>query len=205
MTRVFADRPLRPFGVADHWGSHRAIGLIQGFFRRENNMTDHSFGSPAMSSRASTHTRARTRTPAQVASLVVGIAFLLVGILGFIPGVTENFDDMTFAGQESGAELLGVFQVSVLHNLVHVLFGVVGIAAATRHSSSRSFLIVGGIVYLALWIYGLAVDPESDANFVPVNDADDWLHLGLGAGMLVLGLALGRTRDVGDRTAHRVS
>jgi hypothetical protein len=168
-------------------------------------MTDHSFGSPAMSSRASTHTRARTRTPAQVASLVVGIAFLLVGILGFIPGVTENFDDMTFAGQESGAELLGVFQVSVLHNLVHVLFGVVGIAAATRHSWSRSFLIVGGIVYLALWIYGLAVDPESDANFVPVNDADDWLHLGLGAGMLVLGLALGRTRDVGDRTAHRVS
>lgn len=138
------------------------------------------------------HRDTNTRTPAQVAAMIVGIAFLLVGIAGFIPGVTENFDDMTFAGHESGAELLGVFQVSVLHNIVHLLFGVVGLAVAGRHASSRAYLIGGGLIYLALWVYGLATDHESDANFVPLNDADNWLHLGLGAGMLLLGLVLAR-------------
>ena len=49
--------------------------------------------------------------------------FLLVGILGFIPGITTGYDDLSFAGHHSEAELLGIFQVSVLHNLVHVAFG----------------------------------------------------------------------------------
>lgn len=145
------------------------------------------------------HGDADSRTPAQVASLVVGIAFLLLGIAGLVPGVTENFDDMTFAGNESGAELLGVFQVSVLHNILHLFFGVAGIAAAARHASSRAYLLVGGLAYLALWLYGLAIDHDSDANFVPLNEADNWLHLGLGVGMLILGLALGR----GHRDTHR--
>ena len=56
----------------------------------------------------------------------------------------------------------------------------------------RAFLIGGGQVYLVLWIYGLAVDAESDANFVPLDDADNWLHLALGLGMVALGLALSR-------------
>jgi hypothetical protein len=131
--------------------------------------------------------------------LIVGFVFLAVGILGFIPGVTENLDDITFASHESGAELLGVFQVSVLHNVVHLLFGVIGIAAASRHASSRTYLIAGGLVYLALWVYGLIVDHDSDANFVPLNDADNWLHLGLGAGMVLLGLILGRDYTPVDR------
>ena len=153
----------------------------------------------APSSRMALHRDVHTRTPAQIASLILGIVFLAVGILGFIPGVTQNFDDITFAGHESGAELLGVFQVSVLHNIVHLLFGVVGIAAAARHSASRTFLIGGGIVYLVIWLYGLLVDHDSDANFVPLNDADDWLHLGLGAGMVLLGLILGRDDTAVDR------
>jgi hypothetical protein len=153
------------------------------------------------SSRMSLHRDTHARTPAQIASLVVGIVFLAVGILGFVPGITENLDDIKFASHESGAELLGVFQVSVLHNVVHLLFGVIGIAAASRHASSRSYLIAGGLVYLALWVYGLIVDHDSDANFVPLNDADNWLHLGLGAGMIVLGLALGR--DQYDRLDDR--
>lgn len=57
-----------------------------------------------------------------------------------------------------------------------------------RSSSARYFLAIGGLVYLALWIYGLAVDHGTDANFVPLNDADNWLHLGLGVGMLLLAL-----------------
>ena len=135
----------------------------------------------------------RSTTPLQSASAAVGAVFLLVGIAGFIPGVTTNYDDMLFAGHESGAELLGVFNVSVLHNVVHLAFGLAGLALARSWATARYFLVVGGVVYLALWVYGLLVHEKStNANFVPLNEADNWLHLGLGAVMLALGFGLGR-------------
>jgi len=135
----------------------------------------------------------RERSPVQVAALFVGIAFLLVGILGFVPGITTNlYSGLDFAGHMGDAKLLGLFQVSILHNIVHLLFGIAGIALAKTFSGARTYLIGGGIIYLVLWIYGLVVDMGSDANFVPVNSADNWLHFLLGATMVVLGLALGR-------------
>ena len=137
-----------------------------------------------------------TRPLVRTAAAVVGAVFLLVGILGFIPGITTNFGEMQFAGHESGAKLLGVFQVSVLHNLVHLLFGVAGLAMSRTVPAARSFLIGGGVIYLVLWLYGLVVGEESAANFVPLNNADDWLHLLLAIGMLALGFYLGR-RSVG--------
>jgi hypothetical protein len=111
-----------------------------------------------------------------------------VGVLGFIPGITTDYDLMTFAGHESGAKLLGVFEVSILHNLVHLLFGIAGVAMARTVSNARLYLIGGGAVYLVLWLYGLVIDHDSAANFVPVNGADNWLHLFLGLGMIALGL-----------------
>jgi hypothetical protein len=54
------------------------------------------------------------------------------------------------------------------------------------------YLVGGGIVYLLLWLYGLVIDHDSSANFVPLNTADNWLHLLLGVGMAGLGFALGR-------------
>ena len=101
---------------------------------------------------------------------------------------------MTFAGHESEAELFGIFQVSILHNIVHLVFGVVGLAAARSALNARRYLIVGGVIYLVLWLYGLLIDQDSSANFVPVNSADNWLHLVLGIGMVALGFALGRSR-----------
>jgi hypothetical protein len=124
----------------------------------------------------------------QTAALAVGAVFLLVGVLGFIPGVTTDYDLMTFAGHESGAKLLGVFEVSILHNLVHALFGIAGLAMARSVSGARLYLIGGGAVYLVLWLYGLVIDHDGAANFVPVNGADNWLHLFLGLGMIALGL-----------------
>jgi hypothetical protein len=133
-----------------------------------------------------------TATPLQTAATVVAATFLLVGVLGFIPGVTSNYDSMEFAGHESGAELLGVFQVSVLHNLVHLLFGIAGLALARTWSGARAFLLGGGAIYAVLFVYGLLVDHHSEANFVPLNDADNVLHIVLAIGMIGLGLALGR-------------
>jgi hypothetical protein len=133
-----------------------------------------------------------TRHPVQLAATVVAAVFLLVGVLGFIPGVTTEYDGMTFAGHESTAMLLGVFHVSILHNIVHLLFGIVGLALARTVSGAGGFLIGGGAVYLVLWIYGLVIDHDSAANFVPLNGADNWLHLFLGIGMVGLGVALRR-------------
>lgn len=132
----------------------------------------------------------RTYSAVQIAAAAVGAVFFLVGILGFIPGVTTDYDMLTGAGHHSGAKLLGIFEVSVLHNVVHLLFGVAGLAMARMARSAQAYLIGGGIIYLVLWIYGMLIDQDSSANFVPVNDADNWLHFGLGVGMVAVGFLI---------------
>lgn len=119
---------------------------------------------------------------------VVGAVFLLVGVLGFVPGVTTDYDTMSFAGHTSEAKLLGIFQVSILHNIVHLLFGLAGLAMARSTPGAINYLIGGGVVYLVLFVYGLLIDHESSANFVPVNSADNVLHLVLGLGMIGAGI-----------------
>ena len=126
--------------------------------------------------------------------MAVGVTFLLVGIAGFVPGITTDYDTLAFAGEDSEAKLLGVFQVSVLHNIVHLAFGVLGVYAARLARTSYLYLVGGGVVYLLLTLYGAVIDRSSDANFVPFNTADNWLHLVLGLGMVALGVALGRDR-----------
>ena len=134
----------------------------------------------------------------RTAAKAVGAVFLLVGILGFIPGITSNYDQMSFAGHMSGAKLLGLFQVSVLHNIVHLLFGVAGLALSRATRTAFLYLVGGGVIYLVLWIYGLVVDMGSQANFVPLNTADNWLHLLLGLGMVAVGFLT--YRAVGPRS-----
>ena len=130
----------------------------------------------------------RDRTPVQSLAALVGAVFLLVGILGFIPGITTHYGDLSFAGHDSGAKLLGIFQVSILHNIVHLLFGVVGLALAKSAEGARTFLIGGGVVYLVLWLLGIV----GGGDWIPVNTADNWLHFVLGAGMIALGFVTGR-------------
>ncbi|MBD8042378.1 DUF4383 domain-containing protein [Arthrobacter sp. Sa2BUA2] len=134
------------------------------------------------------------RTSAQVAALVFGIIFLVIGVLGFIPGITANYSALYFSGYDSEAVLLGVFQVSVLHNVVHLLLGFLGLWMARTHSSAKTYLIGAGVLYLLLFIYGLIIPLNGAWNFVPFNWADNWLHLGLGAVMIILGFALGDDR-----------
>lgn len=72
------------------------------------------------SSAHSNATAGRTTSTLQKVTTVVGAVFVLVGIAGFIPGVTTHYDQLSFAGHESMALLLGVFMVSILHNIVHL-------------------------------------------------------------------------------------
>ena len=132
------------------------------------------------------------RTLAQTLALVFGAVFVLVGILGFIPGITEDAPG-DFAGEDSGGSLLGVFQVSVLHNLVHLLFGIAGLALARRWDTARTYLLGGGIVYLALFLLGLL----GAMDWLPADDTDDWLHLVLGIALLA-GWYVSRREEEGD-------
>ena len=129
----------------------------------------------------------KDRTPVQRLAALFGVVFLLVGILGFVPGITTHYGDLSFAGHNSGAKLLGIFQTSILHNIVHLAFGV-GILMAKTPGGARTYLVGGGIVYLAVWIVGAI----GGLDWLPVNTADNYLHIGLGAGMVALGLIAGR-------------
>ncbi|MFC4019855.1 DUF4383 domain-containing protein [Micromonospora sp. GCM10011542] len=138
----------------------------------------------------------------QLATLAVAGVFLLIGILGFIPGITTDYDQLSFAGHHSEADLLGLFQVSILHNALHLLFGLAGLVMARSLAGSRLYLAGGGALYLGLWLYGLAVeavDEDSVVNLLPINNADNWLHLALGFGMIALGLLLSNQVGTGGR------
>ena len=120
------------------------------------------------------------RTLAQRLALTFGAVFLVVGILGFVPGLTTNlYDGLDFAGNDGNAELLGIFQVSVLHNIVHLLFGV-GILLAATHSGALSYLLFGGIAYAAVFLLGVV----GAGDWIPVNSADNVLHAVLTLGLL---------------------
>jgi hypothetical protein len=119
------------------------------------------------------------RSRAQTLALLFGAVFVLVGILGFIPGITSDAPG-DFAGEDSEGSLLGVFQTSVLHNLVHLLFGLAGLALARTTDGARTYLLGGGIIYLALFVVGLL----GVMDWLPADDTDDWLHLVLGVALL---------------------
>ena len=140
----------------------------------------------------------RRRSLAQVLALVFGATFVLIGIGGFIPGITTNYDELELLGTDSNAQLLGLFRVSVVHNIAHLLFGV-GVLAAATESASVLYLIAGGALYGGLALFGFLVDQQSEVNFLPVDDADSLLHAGLAVAMLLAGLvalvAARRTRQ----------
>jgi Domain of unknown function (DUF4383) len=136
-----------------------------------------------------TRTAAGARPTVQLLATLVAATFVLVGIIGFIPGLTTNlYDGLEFAGEDGDAEIFGVFETSVLHNLIHGAFGLVGLALARTWSGARTFLIGGGIIYVALWLIGLF----GGLDWIPVNDPDDWLHFVLGIAMIGLGFATTR-------------
>ena len=131
------------------------------------------------------------RAPVQKLTLIFGIVFLALAIVGFIPGLTTHYGEMSFAGDDSASELFGVFRVSILHNIVHLLFGVAGLSLSKTREGSRTYLLGGGAIYLLLWLLGLA----GDADWIPANTADDWLHLALGVTMIGGGILTTRGRE----------
>jgi hypothetical protein len=142
------------------------------------------------------------RSLAQTLALVFAVVFLGAGVLGFIPGITTDLGDIKFAGNDSPSELLGIFQVSILHNIVHLLFGIAGVALSRTTANAKMYLLYSGVIYVALFVFGVIVSTGDDANFIPANGADDVLHLALAVGLLgSWWISKGSDELVGDRTA----
>jgi hypothetical protein len=98
-------------------------------------------------------------------AMILGVVFLLVGVLGFIPNPIVGSKD-------------AMFLTNGLHNFVHILSGIVLIIAAKSGDAARMALIVVGVVYLLVTILGfVAGEGTKILNLIPVNAADNYLHL----------------------------
>ncbi|MDQ2826962.1 MAG: DUF4383 domain-containing protein, partial [Actinomycetota bacterium] len=88
--------------------------------------------------------RSHGRSLAQLFAAAIGAVFVLVGVVGFVPGIVRMFGDLSFIGPDSHAKLLGLFEISVVHNIVHLLFGV-GLIASRKSAWAVRYLVIGGV------------------------------------------------------------
>ncbi len=116
----------------------------------------------------------RIRMKTQKAATWFGVIFIVIGILGFIPGVTPN------------GHILGIFHVDAVHNVVHLLSGIIALLCAGSFGAAKTYFKIFGVVYAIVTIIGL-VNGVSVLGIFPVNMADNILHLVIA----VLALALG--------------
>ena len=123
-------------------------------------------------------------TTIQKLAAVFGVVFILVAIVGFIaPGGMA----MQPTDPATAAKALGIFPVNVLHNVVHLLFGIWGLAASRSWSGSKSYFTIAGGIYAVLTIAGFLW--PSGFGLVPLGGNDIWLHAVLAVAMLGIGLS----------------
>jgi hypothetical protein len=115
----------------------------------------------------------------QKAATWFGVGFVLIAILGFIPGVTNN------------SVMLGLFQVDSIQNIIHLLSGVIALVCAGSMSGARTFFKVLGIVYAIIAIIGF-IQGQTVLGIMLANTADNILHLLIAIAALVLGFGGGR-------------
>ena len=136
------------------------------------------------------------RSTAQWFCLIVGATLVLVGLLGFIADAT--FD--TACGDAQSAldgDKFILFEVNGWHNVVHILTGLLLLVGAARHDLAKTIAIVFGLAYAVVTIIGL-IDGKDVLGLIPVNPADNILHIALSALALFVGLT--STQDDDDRS-----
>ena len=112
-------------------------------------------------------------------ALAFGIVFLLVGIAGFIPPLVSPPPTGPDVAADAGfGRLMGLFPVNALHNLVHVAFGVWGLAAYRSPSAVRLYARAVAVIYALLAVMGLidAADINMTFGLIPIHSHDVWLH-----------------------------
>ena len=107
----------------------------------------------------------------QLLALAFGAIYLLVGVAGFF---ITGFDN--FASNEQEHEMLLFFAINPLHNIVHILIGVAGLALSRTLAGAKTFGLLLAVGYGLAFLYGvLAVNAEWD--FLNINWADNILHI----------------------------
>jgi hypothetical protein len=129
------------------------------------------------------------RTPAQVYSLVFGAVLLIAGIAGFF--ADSSFGDL---GSNVQGDDLIVFEVNGWHNLVHIASGLLGLALMGRADTARLYALGFGAVYLIVTIWGF-IDGNDVLGLLPVNSADNWLHVAIAVTGILAGLASDPRRE----------
>ena len=121
-------------------------------------------------------------TTIQKLAAVFGVVFIIVAIIGFLaPGGMS----MQPTDPATAAKALGIFPVNLLHNIIHLIFGIWGLAASRSWSGSKQFFIIVGVLYALLTIVGFL--SPTGFGFVPLAGPDIWLHCVLAIVMLVIG------------------
>ncbi|MEK7132170.1 MAG: DUF4383 domain-containing protein [Patescibacteria group bacterium] len=110
---------------------------------------------------------------------VLGAIFALVGVLGFIPGITSD------------GHLLGIFEVNTLHNIIHLLSGLLGLYAASQGEAlARTWAKVFGVIYALVTVLGWLLPDGNILGLIQVNLADNLLHTVLAVAILYVGFGM---------------
>jgi hypothetical protein len=114
--------------------------------------------------------------------MIFGIVFLIVGVVGFIPGVTPMGGmNMDADSQVKMTTLFGyelkLFPVNVLHDIVHILFGIWGLLAARSLAGARMYFRGVAIIYAVLTVMGFIPPLDTTFGLIPLYGNDRWLHL----------------------------
>jgi hypothetical protein len=125
-------------------------------------------------------------TTVQRLAQIFGVVFLLVAIIGFVASGSSMESD-----PEMAAKMLGLFPVNLVHNGVHLGFGIWGLLASRSFEGARNYGIIGGVLYLILAVLGYLI-PDG-MGLVPLGGNDIWLHALLGVALLGAGATAKRT------------
>ncbi len=111
-------------------------------------------------------------------ALIFGIVFLAIGIAGFIPGITTapHPGHPDIAVDMAYGQVLGLFPVNVLHNIVHILFGLWGLLSYKSLGAAKGYARGVAISYAVLTVAGLVPGLNTMFGLVPLYGNDIWLH-----------------------------
>jgi hypothetical protein len=136
---------------------------------------------------STTSTTRPAREPQQLFALLIGVVYTLVGLVGF---AVTGFGGFTALNPDNN--LLG-FAVNPLHNVVHLVIGLLGIALWSTPRSARTYGWLLFVGYAAAFVYGLIAVNNSDLNFLNINGADNGLHIASALAGLAIALWPRRT------------
>ena len=129
------------------------------------------------------------KTLVQKVAMVFGIGFLIATVAGFVATGMSNMDP----DPATAPRALGMFPVNVVHNIVHLVFGIWGLVASRTFDGARAYCRIAGVIYLVLFVLGFVA--PTGFGLVPLGGTDPWLHLVLGAPLAYFGFTARAATD----------